>query len=73
VNLYDEDSSYVVIYFPTPLMGTQLLGQDPDDARYFTILMQVDRFALWGFDKGPNAMTNSGQRVVVNILDLLIP
>ncbi len=73
VNLYDEDSSYVVIYFPTPLMGTQLLGQDPDDARYFTILMQVDRFVLWGFDKGPNAMTNSGQRVFVNILDLLIP
>lgn len=73
VNLYDENSSYVVIYFPTPLMGTQLMGQDPDDARYYTILMQVDRFVLWGFDKGPQAMTNNGQRLFVNILDYLIP
>lgn len=73
LKIYDENSSYVVIYFPTPLMGTQLLGQDPDDSRYYTILMQVDRFALWGFDKGPQAMTNQGQRLFVNILDLLIP
>ena len=73
MNIYDENSSYVVIYFPTPLMGTQLMGQDPDDPRYYTILMQVDRFVLWGFDKGPKTMTNNGQRLFVNILDYLIP
>ena len=73
VNLYENNSSYVVIYFPDPLMGTEFLGRDPDDARYYQVIMQVDRFVLWGFDAGPQQMTNAGQKLFVNILDLLIP
>jgi hypothetical protein len=73
ISLYNNNSGFVAIHFPTPLMGTQFIGRQTDSSEHYPLITQVGPFFLWGFDDGPTAMTNKGRRVFINILDFLIP
>lgn len=73
VSLYNTNSSYVAIYYPSPLMGTEGIGSESSSSSHYPLITQVGPFFLWGFEDGPNNMTNKGQRVFVNVLEYLIP
>lgn len=73
ISLYDTNSKVVAIYFPDPIMGTQPLGRDVGSSNHYPLITQAGPFFLWGFDDGPNSMSNKGLRVFENVLRFLIP
>ncbi len=73
VKIYSEASNYVAIYFPTPLMGTELLAADSAGSNYYLILKHIEGFGLWGYNNGPDKMTKQGQHLFINTLRLLEP
>ena len=73
IALYNSNSGYVAIYYPTMLMGTQPIGRHVGSPDHYPLITQIGPFFLWGFDDGPTAMSNKGRKVFENVLDYLIP
>jgi hypothetical protein len=73
ISLYENDGSYVGIYYPSPIAGVERVANITTDANYYPLIRESDRYFLWGFDGTPSAMTVKGQKVLVNVLDTLIP
>jgi serine/threonine protein kinase len=73
VKLYDTDSPFLAVYLPGPIAQVATIGRQSNNNDHFPILMESSRFLLWGFDGGPDGMSNKGQRVFLNILWNLAP
>jgi len=73
ITLYNSGSSYVAIYIPSPVMGIDLIGSENSSANHYQLIQQVGPFFLWGFEDGPGAMNNKGQRLFLNIMEYLTP
>ncbi len=69
--LYESEQAALVVPLserqPDVRRLAQLAGQDGQIA----ILTQGERFALWGFYGGPDAMTETGRALLVNLVNLL--
>jgi hypothetical protein len=66
VNLYQGSSGYIAIYLPGPIEGITTIGRQSDDDTHFPIIVKDNKYLLWGFENGPNAMTETGKEVFVN-------
>jgi hypothetical protein len=73
VKLYDTPSNTVEIYFPSPVMGIELIGRAVSSSSHYTIISQTGQFYLWGYDLGPAAMSGKGKRLFVNLLEYFFP
>lgn len=66
LQLYKETSSRVDINLGDQPSGVQIFGFNDKDQNYADLIMQSNYWMLWGFDDGPAAMTETGQRLFVN-------
>jgi len=73
ISLYDSNSGYVGIYYPSPVAGVETVANIPSSTDYYPLIREAERYFLWGFEGAPSAMTGKGQRVLVNVLEALIP
>ena len=73
LNLYSSATPFVAINMEIPPFDVREIGRRPDQAIQYLIIQQGDSFLLWGFARGPAAMTQVGQQVFVNVLTNLIP
>lgn len=72
VALYAQEAEVVSIDVPEAGANLDLIGQLPDESNRHPLLVQDERYALWGFNRGPADMTPLGQQLLENILDFLI-
>ncbi len=73
ISLYDSNSNYVGIHYPSPVAGVEIVANIPGSPEYYPLIREAERYFLWGFDGLPSAMTGKGQRILVNVLEALIP
>jgi serine/threonine protein kinase len=67
VQLY-SGSGYVAIQHPDPLPDVIPIGRQSDDLTHYPIIQQTADYLLWGFDAGPEAMTEDGKNLFTNLL-----
>jgi hypothetical protein len=73
VQLYNGAGSLRVVNLPGPIAGIVTVGHIPDNNEKFNLILENDRFFLWGFEDGPEDMSNRGRRTFLNILWNLAP
>ena len=71
LNVYTQ-SAAVWINMPTPTEGVLLLGQKTDNPQNYLVAQQAQRYLFWGYQAGPNLMTQQGQDLFVNAVYYLI-
>ncbi len=64
VKLY-EATGHVGICLPNPPADVGLLGREEVSLKHYALVRQGDRFVLWGFTAGPDAMTADGRKLFV--------
>ena len=60
-------TTQVGIYLPTPPEGVTLIGREADNSTHYPIVQQTNLYLLWGFDGSPEAMTETGKELFVNL------
>jgi hypothetical protein len=65
VELYTENSTYIAIYMPAPEPGVVALGRETDDQDHYQLIEESPNL-LWGFNSGPQTMTQTGQQLFFN-------
>ena len=66
VQLYSSDSWYIAIYMPSPEPGVVALGRQVDNPDHYQLIEEDSRYLLWGFNDGPQAMTETGRQLFIN-------
>lgn len=64
VKLYGA-TGHVGICLPNPPADVGLLGREEVSPKHYALVRQGDRFVLWGFTAGPDAMTADGRKLFV--------
>ncbi len=83
ISLYTEAVKQREIYLgedvsPTPKeagvieIGTMTYTNNGQTVKYGTVVMQSDKFILWGFDASPNLLTADGKNLFLNIVAYLL-
>jgi serine/threonine protein kinase len=72
MELYTSGVNYAAIHLPGPIAGVTTLGRQAGDLTHYQILTQ-GRYMLWGFELGPEAMTGTGRRLLVNAVKFMLP
>lgn len=67
VTLYTSASSSVEIHYPDPISGVTTIGGSAADSVYYPIIAQ-GTYLLWGLDKGPGSMSDTGKDVFINVV-----
>jgi len=66
-------TAVIVIEPPAPAPDSMVYyGRQPNYDSRFTLIQEGERYFLWGFTNGPNAMTTNGQVFFLNVVDYLI-
>ncbi len=60
------------VYVPVPTSNLTLLGQETDSATHYPLIMQFDKYALWGFNCTVSQMTTNGTALYLNLVNYLI-
>jgi len=66
VQLYGSNVGYTAIHYPNPIAGITGIGRQSDDNSHYQIIEKDTQYILWGFNGGPNQMTDTGRQVFVN-------
>ncbi len=66
LDLYQSNSSFVSINYPSPISGITGIGREVGDDNHYPLISKDSRYVLWGWDSGPSAMTGIGRQVFVN-------
>jgi serine/threonine protein kinase len=73
LTLYNSSQPLAAITAAAPQPGLTLIGSEVNDLTQFPLIVQGNKYLLWGFSAGPSAMSNLGQKVFVNALNSLFP
>lgn len=68
--LYPESLTELGVYVPEPLGSLELIAREVTDQEHYPVIRENRRersFILWGYNAGPNQMTESGQELFVNL------
>jgi len=65
LDLYQSNSSFVSINYPSPISGITGIGREVGDDNHYPLISKDSRYVLWGWDSGPSAMTGIGRQVFV--------
>jgi hypothetical protein len=71
--LYNNNSDFVAINGESPPPELTLFARHPDEAAQFLIAGYQERFLFWGFEDGPDDMTDAGRLLFENLVDRLLP
>ena len=66
--LYTETNSIGIYLWPTIPETVTVFGSEADDIGYFPLLMEHDRYLLWGFAESPQKMTEVGKMLFINVV-----
>ena len=68
LQLYTETNSIGIYLWPTVPETITVFGNEVDDAGYFPLVMQHNRYMLWGFSESPQKMTEVGKTLFINVV-----
>jgi hypothetical protein len=68
LQLYTESDSIGIYLWPEVPEIITVIGSEPGDVGYFPLLMEQNRYLLWGFDESPQNMTEIGKRLFINVV-----
>jgi hypothetical protein len=68
LRLYDETSHIGIYLWPTIPETVTVLGSEVNDQGYFPLVMEHDRYLLWGFMESPLKMTEVGKILFINVV-----
>jgi hypothetical protein len=63
---------YVAIHYPSSITGVKAIGRTNSSSVYYPLIMQNDRYLLWGWDAEPGEMTTRGKQIFLNAILILI-
>ncbi len=72
LTLYTANSPFVAVYLPGPVSGIKPIGRQSDNATHYPIISKDGHYLLWGFNRPPSAMTETGQRLFVNAANSIL-
>ena len=65
--LYGETTSVDIYLYPVPETVTAI-GRAPDDVGYFPLVLEHNRYILWGFEASLENMTDIGKHLFINLV-----
>jgi len=68
LQLYTETNSIGIYLWPTIPKTVTVLGHEVNDAGYYPLVAEYDRYLLWGFTESPQKMTEVGKRLFINVV-----
>jgi hypothetical protein len=71
--IYHPPSGWVQIHIPaiSNVLNVNVLGKAEGDNSSANLIQQ-GKFLLWGFQSGPNHMTEKGKKLFINLMDYLL-
>ncbi|MGC9466965.1 MAG: protein kinase domain-containing protein [Anaerolineae bacterium] len=73
LSLYSSDSSYLSVYYPSPISGVEAIGRQYDNANHYPIISKDSKYLLWGFNQTPSSLTTVGRQVFLNAVRNTLP
>lgn len=73
VSLYDANSGFVAVYYPSEVSGVVAIGRQSDDADHYQIISSSSRYLLWGFESSAGGLTDAGRKAFVNAARSVLP
>jgi serine/threonine protein kinase len=71
--LYSSNNGYVELYIPDPVNGVTTLARPPGSPNYAVLALENNKYLLWGFEGGPDAMTTDGKAAMINAARRILP
>jgi len=68
LKLYTETNSIGIYLWPTVPETVTVFGNEVNDVGYFPLVMQHNRYVLWGFAESPQKMTEIGKTLFINVV-----
>ncbi|MFO7635493.1 MAG: VWA domain-containing protein [Caldilinea sp.] len=68
--LYGAPLEELGVYTPKPPASLTPIGREPDDQDHYPVIRETHgerSFILWGYSLDPNAMTEAGRKLMVNL------
>jgi serine/threonine protein kinase len=73
IALYDNPTEFEAVYMPAPESGVLAIGRQSNDADHYSMMLQNNKYFFWGYRGGPSLMTSKGKKVIMNIIQYLLP
>ena len=67
LDVYSSTDS-VNIFLPSERDGIVSIGRDVSNSRYYPLLIEQNKYTLWGFRRSPGSMTEVGKTLFVNVV-----
>ena len=74
VQLYAERLEEIGVYVPKPAASLTPIGRETGDPAHYPVIRETHgerSFILWGYSRGPTAMTDDGRSLLVNLSHIL--
>jgi hypothetical protein len=68
LQLYSETNSVGIYLWPTIPETVTVFGNEVNDYGYFPLVMEHNRYILWGFTESPQKMTEVGKTLFINVV-----
>jgi len=68
LQLYTETDHVGIYLWPTIPETVTVLGREVNDVGYYPLVVEQNRYMLWGFTESPRKMTEVGKRLFINIV-----
>jgi len=72
LQVYGATNDSVLLHLDVVPSSVTRIGQVVGDNSYYLLLLQSDRYLLWGFNAGPDKMTSTGKELFANLVSLLL-
>jgi serine/threonine protein kinase len=72
LQVYGAANSAAEVHLTTVPASITPMGQVVGDSSYYLLLLQSNRYMLWGFNDGPDKMTSAGKELFANLVSLLL-
>ena len=68
LQLYTETEHISIYLWPEPPETVTVLAQEANSPGYYPLVMEHDRYLLWGFTESPQKMTEVGRKLFMNVI-----
>lgn len=72
ISLYDNPTEFEAVYLPSATSGIFTMGRQSNDANHYSIIMEDNKYVLWGYKGGPSLMTSKGKKVFSNLIHYML-
>jgi Mg-chelatase subunit ChlD len=74
IRLYPDPLQEMGVHLPDPLKTVTRIAREANDASHYPVVREISgarEFVFWGYDLGPQAMTDDGRALLVNVTHAL--